>query len=198
MKSICLVVLLLGLAYAVEEKPALDMPPASNSSRCIYSVKDEKLSCQDGQEMVECEAAFDVTRLNLSSSFKIFAIEKIEKAAEKVRFNLYPRQLDNASFVDSEFVVDGTPVHISLYTAEKQELPGIRVEKSACFDKLVKLFVEPVEKHVVKIGEKEVSLACEVLIMDKDVKKRWLWGLGFGWPFFGLGLGFGWGLPFWG
>lgn len=204
-QQIFLIFLVLGVALAAvdEEKPvekSTELPsvPATNVSRCIYSIKEEQLSCQDGIKTIECDASIDVTKLGWSHPFNIFGIKRCENVSEpeSVRFVLYPRDLDNATYVESEHVVDGTPVNISLFFDEKKQLfPGVRIRQASCFEKLVKLFSESTVVHEVKIGENKVSLVSEILVMDKHVHKRWLWGFGFfpwsflwGWNAFGFPL----------
>ena len=87
-----------------------------------------------------------------------------------------------------------------LYYSDKFEQFGFRVTELKCYERLVELFRQSTVSHPVRIeeGVEEVSLFGEVLVFDKVVQKKWLFGLGLG---FRLGLlgwgwgGLGWGLP---
>ena len=196
MKSLFLVLLLAALAYAVEEVrvPEARLPVVvSNATQCVYNKREERLSCRDGEEVVECDAAFEFEREEDEKRFKIFGLGARDFGEEKnyrsLVFCLYPRGLDNSSYVNES-------ARWSLYQSEKRGDLGFRVEKASCYERLIRVFLQADDKHVVKIGERNVTLFGEILTLDRSVQKRWFYGYGFypyfngfwgwyGWPYYG-------------
>jgi hypothetical protein len=147
---------------------------------------------------------FESSRLG-SLKFPVFGIRRDVELSERTPiedsvFELFPRKIDNTTYMNSTMVVEGKPVEILLYWNEKAIHAGYRVTEVKCYRRLIeKVFVPSTLRQLVKLenGE-EIHLFGEVLFADKPQQKRWL---GFGFPFFGAGLfgwGLGWGLPFWG
>lgn len=132
--------------------------------------------------------------------FGISRVEGLEKVnPEEVRYWFYPRRLDNSTYFNRTVLVDGIPRDLVLYYSEKFVDFGIRVTNMKCYQSLVRLFNGVSVNKMVQIeGGSNVSLFGEVLMLDREISKRWLpgfgWGFGLGpfaWPAFGWGL-----LPF--
>ena len=149
--------------------------------------------------IIECptEARFG----GLARDLTVFGISRIvvsEKVApEQVRYWFYPRRLDNTTYINHTVVVDDVARDLVLYFGEKQTDFGIRVTDAKCYQRLVRVFQEATVNEVVPVeGGERVTLFGEVLMVDREISKRWLFGgLGLG---LGLGLGvsgFGWVLP---
>ena len=216
MKSVCLVLLLVALTMAFEnkfdeankvERSVLEQLPISqNTTQCVYSSEERRLVCRDGAESVECGVVFDVSALGSRGRFEIFGIERIDNGTEEVHswvYRLFPRRMDNSTYESSECEVEGRRVRLSLYWSENQVDAGFRVEDRQCYERLVGLFRQSTERHVIQWGpvgaRQESVLFGEILVRDRAVQKRWLYGYGF-WPYSGL---WGWyGYPysglFWG
>merc|ERR1712127_517890 len=158
-----------------------------------------------GEEIVECKSVRDVSLLSDEEWEKmpkvsILGIGMVDK--ESKRFPLFPRFVNETIYRPA--------------TCEKNKLPivfgcgkkfasaiGLRVEDCKCFEKLsVMLKVAAKEPFMgeVKDMEEKVEMISEMLIMDKDLEKRFLWG-GWGLGYHGFGLGYGglgWGGLGWG
>lgn len=164
------------------------------------------LACRGPNGIVECPAELEVSRLG-SIKFEVYGIRKDEVLSHRIpveesRYELFPRKLDNSTYVNNTVIVDGEPVELFLYFGEKSVSSGVRVVDKKCYIRLVDVVYTPsTEAHVVKLeNEQEVSLFGEILIAEKPAHKRWL---GFGFPWLGMGAlgwgwGLGWGLPLWG
>ncbi len=79
----------------------------------------------------------------------------------------------------------------------------MRVPDLKCYQRLVGLIRGSSTGRIVNLEsdlpvKPVVSLIGEVLILDKEVSKRWLWGYGWGlnngWGWSGLGYGYPYGL----
>lgn len=186
----------------VERSVLEHLPLSQNTTQCVYSVEERRLVCRDGAESVECGAVFNISALGVQRRFEIFGIERIENSSEPVqswRYRLFPRRLDNSSYDANEFEVEGRRVRLSLFWSEREvaEFAGFRVEDRQCYERLVALFRESAERHVIQwgpVGQRQESvLFGEILVRDRAVEKRWLYGYGF-WPYSGL---WGWyGYPY--
>ena len=112
-------------------------------------------------------------------------------------YELYPRRIENDTYVNYTVSVEGKPVELYLYTALNATRVGLRVYDPKCYVCLVDFIFNPSEiKQIVPLENgNHVELFGEILAVENPTKKRWLLGL----PWLGLGLwgwGFGWGLPF--
>lgn len=176
------------------------------ATKCMFKSEDKIVQCKKAEEIVECKCERDVSLLSDEELEKmpeipILGVGMIDK--ESKRFPLYPRFVNESIYRPA--------------TCEKKKLPivfgcgkkfasaiGLRVEDCKCFEKLsVMLEIASKEPFMgeVKDMEKKVEMISEMLIMDKELEKRFLWGgWGLGWGGFGWGgLGWGWsGLGAWG
>lgn len=146
---------------------------------------------------MECDAFANYTAFG-EKTFYVFGIGKIPDETYKfnntktIKYFLYPRSLDNKTYFNYSFKENGNLVEFYLYYAEKFEYYGFRVTSFKCYEKMIEMFKECTETHVVKLENNgtEVTLFGEILNLDKEVRKRWLWG--YYWPAFSWGWG-GWG-----
>jgi hypothetical protein len=203
MFKFALVMMLVGLAAAASDELRWDrIPEAANSSQCIYRSEEHLFTCRGGLNfsIVECPAFLESDAYG-SRRIDVFGIERLpvsESPVETLRFNLYPRDMDNVTFQNRSILFESRQVDLSLFFgAEKSaEFAGIRISDVKCWSRLVDLFRLSRVDHTVQVGEVRVSLLGEILVTDKPHQKRWLgWGL----PWLGgWGWGLGWGFPLWG
>ncbi|CAF0862708.1 unnamed protein product [Brachionus calyciflorus] len=199
-----LLIVLVGLAAAVESDEFKwdTVPPAGNSSQCIYKPETRQLGCRGMSGIVQCEVMGE-----LPKGFEVFGMgrEELEgdSPIESIRYFLYPRELNETEYENHIIQVENVAHNVSLYHLESMtETVGLRVPDVKCWSRFIDLFKASTGIQIVKVEDMttEVSLFGEILVVDKQAQKRWLgWGLGWG----GLGLwgwGLGWGLnPFlWG
>ena len=123
------------------------------------------------------------------------------------RYWLYPRKLDNSTYFNHTIKVGNVLSDLVLYYGDKFVEYGLRVTDLSCYDRLVGLFRESTMIHEVPLEESkiEVPLFGEILVMDKNVQKKWLYGygwglgsLGWGWGGLGYGLGYPYSSYYWG
>jgi hypothetical protein len=195
-----------GLVVAEDDFKWDAIPVVANSSQCVYRPELRVLSCRGPNGIVECPTEFESSRLG-SLKFPVFGIRRDEVVSvrtpvEESLFELYPRKIDNTTYLNTTVIVEDKPVEVFLYFHEKPVHAGFRITDAKCFRRIVEtVFTPSTGNHVVKLesGE-EVGLFGEILFADKPTNKRWL-GLGFPWLGLGMGMwgwGLGWGLPFWG
>jgi len=192
----------------------MDMPDNMNHTQCIWKPEEKILSCKGGVETVECDAVGELSAMG-DRKFNLFGIGVMPERSDiskvdSVRYWLYPRKLDNSSYMNHSIVVDnGKVVDLCIYFSEKTiDVTGIRVTDMKCWNKVVRMFVSASRvPHMVKLETEptivqEVPVIGEVMIYDKVMQKRWLYGYGwspYSWGWSGLyspyyyGLGLGWG-----
>merc|ERR1712127_462825 len=170
------------------------------ATKCMFKSEDEMVSCKKGEEIVECKCEISEKEMHSMPKMNLLGIGMVDK--ESKRFPLFPRFVNETIYRPA--------------TCEKNKLPivfgcgkkfasaiGLRVEDCKCFEKLsVMLKVAAKEPFMgeVKDMEEKVEMISEMLIMDKDLEKRFLWG-GWGLGYHGFGLGYGglgWGGLGWG
>jgi hypothetical protein len=124
----------------------------------------------------------------------LFGIERLpvgtDVPVEKALFHLYPRHVDNTTYLNYSVEIDGTAHDLVLYYGENFVHYGIRILDETCFEKIYKVFTQVVDYHVIHLATPSesvsVSLLGEVLIHDSVVAKRWLYGYGYwGYPYYG-------------
>jgi hypothetical protein len=190
--AVALLVTLVGLTVAEEFKWD-SVPPAGNSSQCVYRSEHKILGCRSSVGVVECGVVGQ-----LPVGFEVFGLSRVDGVVplESQSFWLYPRELNKTIYMNHIGEVHNVTRNITLWHTESSEFLGLRVPEVKCWTRLVDLFNSSVGTRLVTVGElnTEVEIFGEVLVMDRQTKKRWLGlGLGLGWPL-GLGLGWGWGL----
>ena len=176
----------------------------------MYRPIDKIFGCRGLGGEVECPAVFEWPVSGVSS-YKVFGLgivpEFVDAKVELVKYFLYPRQLDNITYVNHTIVLDGGVRDIFLYFGEKLVEYGFRVTDVKCFGRLIGLIKGSSVERLIPLEGQTVTVPMigEVLVYDKEVSKRWLYGYGFGlglggWGYGGLGygLGYGMGYPFWG
>jgi hypothetical protein len=195
--SFFILVAIFGLTFAAETKFSWEnVPEVVNTSQCVYRSEERLFSCRGPSGIVDCGAVTEFGALG-ERRFDVFGLGRWSSEIERVediRYWLYPRSVDNTTYMNHTIVINGEPIDLFVYYGEKFLFTGIRVTELKCYERLVELFRLSVAEHTPIIGgiEREESrLFGEVLFMDKQLKKRW-WG-GWGW---GAGWGYGWGWPY--
>jgi hypothetical protein len=180
-----------------------------NSTQCIFKPEEKVVSCRGAVETVECSAVCDTSILGEkhSSKYSVFGIgmmterDRIEGKIESVRYWLYPRKLDNSTYLNHSVVADnGRVVDVVVGCGDRfVDVAGLRITDCRCYERLVRLLDDASRQpHMARLETEptvvqEVPLIGEVLVLDKHVQKRWLWG--YGWGLGGWGWG-GWGWPY--
>jgi len=189
---------------------AMDAPAEGmNSTQCIFKPEEKSVSCRGSVETVECSAVCDTSILGEkhNSKYSVFGIgmmserDRVEGKIESVRYWLYPRKLDNSSYLNHSVVADnGRVVDVVVGCGERfVDVAGLRITDCRCYERLVRLFDDASRQpHMARLETEptvvqEVPLIGEVLVLDKHVQKRWLWGYGWGLGAWGWG---GWGFPY--
>ena len=211
MKVVAILLLTLGLALAVDVPVSVggvvgETVPGANVTQCIYRPKDKVISCRGFTGEVECPAVCESH--GEERVYKIFGLgyvpELVDAKPELVRYWLYPRSLDNVTYFNRTVITEGGVRDLFLYYGEKFVELGLRVTDLKCYERIVRLIRVSSVEHIVNLeSELEVKptvpLVGEVLVLDKEVSKRWLWGYGWGlgyggWGYGGLGYGYPFGL----
>jgi hypothetical protein len=206
MFKLAIVLLFVGSAIAEEVFKWDDVPVAENATQCIFRPEVKKLACRGIGGIVECPAVIEWTFGELPTKFEVFGLRRdIDKSSvtpiENRIYELYPRRLDNETYVNYTVTVEGKSVELYLYYAPTSTHSGLRVTDSKCYVRVNDIvFNRSTAKQVVEIKNGgHVELFGEVLAVEKPAQKRWL-GFGFPW-LWGMGMwgwGLGWGFPFWG
>lgn len=205
MLKFALVLLLVGSAIAEEVFHWDQIPVAENSTQCIYRPEVRKLACRGVSGIVECPANIEWPFGQVPSKFEVFGLRRdpIKSSVTPIEsrmFELYPRRLENETYVNYTVTVEGKTVELYLYTATNATEVGLRVQDAKCYVRLIDvIFNRSDAKQVVRIENGgHVELFGEILAVEKPTQKRWLFGLPW---LMGLGLwgwGLGWGFPFFG
>merc|ERR1712127_513560 len=167
------------------------------ATKCIFKVEEKMFQCKKADEIIECKAERELDLLTE---------EEMEKMPEIPIMGL--GMMDKETFYrNSKCAKKDLPIVLGCGKKFASAV-GLKVADCKCFEKLSALLEisakEPFMADV-KDMEKKVEMISEVLVMDKAVEKRFLWG-GWGWgglsPYFGWGgwggygmggLGWGWG-----
>jgi hypothetical protein len=184
MLSIGLILVLASACYAVEVPLA-----GGNGTHCVYLPETHVFSCRSSDFTVECSAFANFSSL----SYHLFGIERLvntDVPVEETLFHLYPRHIDNTTYLNYTVEFDGGFHRLVLYYGENFVHYGIRILDLKCFEKIYKVFTHVADYHVIHVTGPvepvEVSLLGEVLIHDSVVSKRWLYGYGYwGYPYYG-------------
>lgn len=157
--------------------------------------------------LIECPAVFECKGDRVFRVFGLSRIpEMVEGKTEMMRYWLYPRKLDNSTYFNHTIRIGDALSDLVLYFGDKFIDYGFRVTDLKCYERLVGLFKESTMTHLVPLEgiKTEVPLFGEVLVLDKNVQKKWLygygWGLGssLGWGWGGLGYGYPYSAYYWG
>ena len=183
------------------------MKGVRNVTQCVYKPEERVIHCGGVGGDVQCPVIFEWPKSDVPM-YKIFGLgivpEFVKAKTESVRYWLYPRSLENSTYFNHTLIVDGGNRNVVLYYCEKFIEYGFRVTDVKCFDRLISLIRgSSVERMVPVLGDSGVKttlpLIGEVLVYDKEVSKRWLYGYGFGlgyggWGYGGLGYGYPYGI----
>jgi len=206
LKYVCVFALLVGLAVAVDDVFKWDtIPIAENASQCIFNPEVKRISCRGPSGIVECPAVIELTTPR-TFKFDVFglrrdSVKSFVTPVETRRYELYPRKLDNVTYLNYTVTIGEKPVELYVYYGEHTTESGLRFTDKKCFLSFVDVVVDKSTlKHEVTLESGTVvELFGEVLVAEKPPSKRWL---GFGFPWLGMGMGWGWGmgwgLPLWG
>jgi len=194
--AVIVVLLFVGLAQC-QEKTAdtmmMDMPEGFNSSRCIYRPEEKILSCRGSVETIECNAECDTKALGskFENKYSIYGIGLVGEKSESIestKYFMYPRKLDNSSYVNHTVIGENGKVFNSVIGCGDKfiDVVGMRIPDCKCFERLVKIFEsgsrvpQMVRLETEPTVVQEIPLIGEILVLDKNVQKRWLWGYGWG------------------
>jgi len=160
-------------------------------TQCVYREETKMISCTGFPGELECPAIFEWKGDHTTHVFGFgFVPELLNAKPVDTRYWLYPRSLDNVTYTDHTFTVDGGVKNLVLYYGDRFIEYGLRITDIRCFERMIAL----IKSSSVGVG----SLIGEVLIYDKEVSKRWLYGYGFGlyngWGYGGLGFGYPYGI----
>jgi len=192
MKVVAILLMTLGFALAVEV-PVGGLVPSANVTQCVYKPDLKIIGCRGLTGDLECPAILDIKGESIYKVFGLgFVPELTNVKSDLVRYWLFPRSLDNITYVNHTITVDGGVRDLFLYYGDRFVEYGLRVTDIRCFERLVALIRT-------SVGTVGTSLFGEVLVFDKEVSKRWLWGYGWGlgyggWGYGGLGYGYPYGL----
>jgi len=198
---VVLLLVAVGLSQAQESATMMDASAAGfNHSQCIVKPEERIFSCKSAGQAIECPASVELSQLG--DRWSIFGLSMIqgsdESRFESMRYWLYPRKMNASSYMNRSVELEGgRSVDLQLWAGESRDSVGIRITDVKCYERLVRLFADAGRApHMVRLEAgsnivQEIPLFGEVLVMDKNVQKRWLWG-------YGWGLGYGWGWGGWG
>lgn len=184
----------------VVENMMFDAPVAAfNHSQCVFKPEDKLVSCRVSPvETVECSAVCDTSALGSGehkNRYNVYGIglradcgDKCDQIESK-RYWLYPRKLDNTTYLNHSVVAEnGKRFDTVVGCGENKfiDVVGLRVNDCRCYERLVRVFEETSKlPQMVRLESgpavlEEVGLVGEILVLDKSVQKRWLYGYGFG------------------
>jgi len=188
---------------------SMDIPDGMNASQCIYKPDESLLTCKGPTETVECKTPFMIGSFN-ATAHHVYGISAVpctdatKCTLETSKFWLFPRKIENTTTYLNHTFANGT-VDLQLWSGEwASNVLGLNVADVACYTKRAKVITEgcktPRMSRVTSNWTntvEEVGLCGEILVLDKTVQKRWLYG--YGWGLGGLGSLWGWGgYPYYG
>jgi len=206
MKFLLAILFVVGLASAQDQSPMMDANGSFNHSQCIFRPEERQIACRGADGVsIECGAVGEFG----DRRFSVFGMSMIPdvaegRAVESMRYWLYPRSLNGTTYANRTVALEnGRVADLMLWYGERaategQQL-GVRVTDVQCYERLVRLFADASRQpHMVRLeagpqAVQEIPLFGEVLVMDKNVQKRWLWGYGWGLGSWGWGA---WGWPY--
>ena len=178
---------------------SMDIPDGMNASQCIYKPDESLLTCKGPTETVECPTTFVTGTWNNTHRSFIMGIAPVPCTSENCTtpsYWMYRRRADNSTTYRNHTVANGT-IELQLWSGEAaSNVRGLNVTDVTCYTKIVKTITEGCKTpRMVRVTSnwtntvEEVGLCGEILIFDKTIQKRWLYGYGWG---LGAGL-WGWG-----
>jgi len=178
----------------------VEIPEGMNSSQCIYKPDESLLSCKGPSTTVECPTEWVTGTWKNTKRFHVLGLAAVPSEDD---FWLYIRDVESNSTYMNYTVANGT-LKLRLWSGEAaSDIRGLNVTDFTCYTKLTKVIYEgcktpktiAISSNLTHTVE-EVGLCGEVLIFDKTIQKRWLYG--YGWGLGGYG-GWGWGgFPYYG
>jgi len=177
---------------------SMDIPDGMNASQCIYKPDESLLTCKGPTETVECPTTFVTGTWNNTHRSFIMGIAPVpcKENCTTPSYWMYRRRADNSTTYRNHTVANGT-IELQLWSGEAaSNVRGLNVTDVTCYTKIVKTITEGCKTpRMVRVTSnwtntvEEVGLCGEILIFDKTIQKRWLYGYGWG---LGAGL-WGWG-----
>lgn len=186
--SICLAFAFIGLAYGVVVPDQVAIERVLNTTRCLYFTETKLLSCKGVTGEVECDAFLE-TGVMGSKSFNFYGIGQLPvdydyTKIELVKYFVYPRELDNTTYLGHTWTTTEQVVDLVLYYGETGLQSGVRVSSLSCWTRLVELLRATTVTETVKVTGVDTPLIGEVLVSDRKLQKKWLYGWGsWGYPF---------------
>jgi len=181
---------------------SMDIPDGMNATQCIYKPLEDLITCKSSSETIECATTLVIDSLNVTNDH-VYGISAVpctdaKCTLETAKFWLFPRKIDNATTYRNHTVANGT-IDLQLWSGEAaSNVRGIKVTDVTCYTKLAKSINEGCKTpRMVRVANnltntvEEAGLCGEILVLDKTVQKRWLYG--YGWGLGGLGSYWGWG-----
>jgi hypothetical protein len=202
--TIVVLVAIFGAAMAglTEKFDWETIPEVKNTSQCVYLPGLKRLSCRSEDRIISCDAVMEKMeglKYEVFGLGRVISLEEEEKMnVDEIKYYLYPRHLENSTYLNRTIEIDGEMIDLFVYFDEEPVESGIRVTSLKCYKRLVKMFDLTTVEHVPVIdGEEreECTLFGEVLVLDKEAHKRWFGGL---WGGLGLWSPWLWGFGFWG
>jgi hypothetical protein len=189
MRIVAILFMTLSVALAIPNEPVV------NATQCVFNPETRIFGCQGVSGLVECPAIFEYEGESIYSLFGIGTIPEVSDAVvgSSVRYFLYPRSLDNATYISHRLITKDGARDLFLYNGESFVEFGFRVTELSCYERLVALIrLTSVERMCeVASEEADVPMIGEVLVVGtSEVTKRWGYGYGFGGLGYG-GLGYG-------
>ena len=181
---------------------SMDIPDGMNASQCIYKPEENTLTCKSPSETIECATTLVAGSLNATAThvYGIAAVPCTDAkcSLETTKFWLFPRNIDNATTYRNRTALNGT-IELQLWSGEAaSNVRGLNITDLTCYTKLAKTITEGCKTpRMVRVTSnwtntvEEVGLCGEILVLDKTMQKRWLYG--YGWGLGGLGSLWGWG-----
>lgn len=147
--------------------------------QCRYITERNVLSCTGHSGVVDCDAVSNFTGLGVDNRFEMYGLGfddsiKQDVNTELIRYNLYPRSLDNTVWYNYTIRVGSNDVRLALFHSWSYVNYGFRVSDLSCYERLVSLFRNANDDEVITIGNSKpvvtVPLFGEILIQSAPVQ----------------------------
>jgi len=145
--------------------------------QCRYFKERSVLSCTGASGVVECDTVSNFTGLGTAHKFEMYglgfdaAVGKVSN--DLIRYNLYPRSIDNKVWFNHTIRVEQKNVQLSLFHSWTYKSYGFRVNDLSCYERFVNLFKTANSDENVQIGGVtpvvSVPLFGEILVVNKAV-----------------------------
>jgi len=107
---------------------------------CSFIRDTSSLICKVPTYQIECKAQIVWNEGEEENvKYSKFGIEAYDESHSC--YKLYPRSINNTEWIDTNYIVNRTENHISLFHANINNHSGIRVQNQQCFNKIVKFII---------------------------------------------------------